>query len=273
MKNLVLLPNRADVHDYLKPLWRTEQFRRSHARGGLVHDIVDRFAALPRFFYEMSDDRLERAHFSVWWSGVALRDYGQASCQDLYLLHELAHGADMVHIAGQPADCFKRKMQDNELYASVVSEIIAYFDMPDLRPITFYHEIFADRFLQDPLMRQRWKEDPARLFSEIYYRRRKAMFHPQPGDPIEQWLHGFTGQNEKWFAVWQHDYDGIERHMERLTREAAAGRRKQGLDALVGFLAENAAAGGGDIPFKAHAEAFADVYWKERKTQEEAQAA
>ena len=262
MKNALLLHDKKDIEDYLRSSWRTPEFKTSHAPGGLVARIVEKYARLPRFFYEMSDEYLERAHFSIWWSGIALRDYAQDSCHDLYMLHELAHGADMIHIAGQHSEGFRRKMQDNELLASVTTEVVAYFDMPALRPQSFSGAIFADRFLGDPALQARWKEDPERLLSELYYRRRNAMFYPDRSDPIEMWLHGFTMQNDKWFGIWGRNYDKVETAMENLVRGAALGLRREALLRHMDWV-ESVSSNG--IPFRMEAEKFAEVYWEGRE--------
>lgn len=265
MKQPLLLHAQGDIIDHVKSLWRTPEFKHSHATNGLVARIVERFARLPRFFYEMSDEYLERAHFSIWWSGVAYRKYDQNSCNDLYLLHELAHGVDMVHISGQHSEGFRRKMQDNELMASVTTEVIAYFDMPSLRPQSFSGEIFADRFLSDPALKARWKDDPERLVQELYFRRRNAMFWPNRDDAIEMWLHGFTMQNDRWFQIWGRRFDQVETAMENLTRASALGKRREGLLRHMDWL-DTATKDG--IPFKTEAEKFAEVYWEGRKKPE-----
>ncbi|MCC7037951.1 MAG: hypothetical protein IT560_11685 [Alphaproteobacteria bacterium] len=261
MKNIELVFDRNDIHDHIRSLWKTPEFKHSHASGGLVSQIIDRYASLPRFFYDMSDDRLERAHFSVWWSGVAYRSYNQDTCSDLYLLHEFAHGADMVHIAGAHSEGFRRKMQDNELMASTLTEIVAYFDMPTLRPRTFNGPIFADRFMNDPALQAMWRDDPNRLVQELYFRRRNAMFYPDRNDPIEMWLHGFTTQNDKWFRIWGLRYDAVEVAMEKFSRRAFAGDRKGALLELMEWLDKNSTNG---VPFRTEAEKFADVYWEKR---------
>ena len=294
MKNPTLLYDKTDINDFLRGYWRTPEFKNSHDNGGLVSRIVKKYAHLPRFFYEMSDEYLERAHFSIWWSGIALRDYAQDSCHDLYMLHELAHGADMVHIAGQHSEGFRRKMQDNELLASVTTEVVAYFDMPTLRPRSFTGEIFADRFLSDPALQARWREDPERLQSELYYRRRNAMFYPARHDPIEMWLHGFTMQNDKWFGslekaaslsakllmmLWISGSVGLDLSahatpvavvasvminmaMENLTRASALGKRREALLRHMDWVESMSSNG---IPFRTEAEKFAEVYWEGRE--------
>ena len=49
-------------------------------------------------------------------------------------------------------------MEDNELKASVCSEIRVYFELPDLRDLAFAHPIYADRFLSDASMQTLWRK-------------------------------------------------------------------------------------------------------------------
>ena len=97
------------------------------------------------------DDRLERAHFCSWWGVTMNRTYDNPAIEDLYRLHEMFHAAFMPYFPGIGFDAFHRKMEDNELKASVCSEIRVYFELPHLREIAFPHPIYADRFLSDPV--------------------------------------------------------------------------------------------------------------------------
>ena len=153
--SIIRLHTSDDVEDFVRGLWKTDIFRESHEQGGFVANIVRPFATLPCFFFEASDDT-EKAHFSTWWRGMQLREYDNDYVHDLYWLHEMFHGGDMIYAKGLSHDAFKRKMQDNELGASVCSEIEAYFRLPDLREHSFGQEIFADRFLKNPEIQKRW---------------------------------------------------------------------------------------------------------------------
>ena len=77
------------------------------------------------------------------------RSYDNPAIEDLYRLHEMFHAAFMPYFPGIGFDAFHRKMEDNELKASVCSEIRVYFELPHLREIAFPHPIYADRFLSD----------------------------------------------------------------------------------------------------------------------------
>lgn len=265
MKNIFLLPNPEDVHGYVQTLWQTDMFCDSHTSGGFVSKIVDRFARLPRFFYEMSDVRAEQAHFSVWWGGMGHRCYENPYSQDLYLLHDFVHGGAMTYIAGQNLECFTRKMTDNEMYASVMTEIISYFALPDLRAAVSFQDIFADRFLKDPTYQQKWKHDPERLIDEVYYRRRQAMLYPRLEDGLEKWLNYFTAQNKQWFDIWQHRYDIVETRMEQLCIDSMKKSRSDVLRRHIDWLLSSDVAEGGDIPFPEEAKTFGAIYWESRE--------
>jgi hypothetical protein len=99
MKNSELLVTRADVHDYVGSLWKTDAFRTSHKTGGFIYSVIDQFAMLPRLFCETTNDRLERAHFSTWWGAIMHRpDYTNQVIVDLYCLHEIYHAAKMPYV-------------------------------------------------------------------------------------------------------------------------------------------------------------------------------
>ena len=133
MKNLVVLTDAKEIHTHVHGLWRSAPIRASHAEGGFIHDIVEQFASLPRLFCDSTDDRLERAHFCSWWGVTMNRAYDNPAIEDLYRLHEMFHAAFMPYFPGIGFDAFHRKMEDNELKASVCSEIRVYFELPHLR--------------------------------------------------------------------------------------------------------------------------------------------
>ncbi|MDD9900669.1 MAG: hypothetical protein OXT65_06795, partial [Alphaproteobacteria bacterium] len=237
----------------------------SHADGGYIHGIIDRFARLPRLFADMSDERLERGHFGAWWSCVYRRAYDDPVVHDLYLLHEYMHGAEMAHIKGQDMAQFRYRIADNELRASVMSEIIVYFALPELRAVSFDREIYADRFLKDAYFQNMWKHDPMGLVTDIYSRRRQAMFAPQAGDRLEKWISDFTAQNDAWFDVWAERYDMVETRMEDFSQTAFSKSRVDALAWHLDWLRGEAARDPSGVPFAPEAKAFADIYWRGRE--------
>ena len=93
-----------------------------------VRAIIDRFAALPRVLYDMSEPDIEASHFSVWFNAIARRPwYDNDAISDLYYLHEFKHAAGMTYQDGMPWNRWFTKMVSNEFEASFCTEVQAYF--------------------------------------------------------------------------------------------------------------------------------------------------
>jgi hypothetical protein len=261
MKDPTILIEREDIHRYMRNLFRTDAFKKSYDEGGFVYDVVDKFADMPRFFFEMSDKHDEMAHFSAWWGGIQTREYKNDAIHDLYYLHEIFHAGTMTYIRDMEPANFQQKMIDNELGASTCSEIQAYFEMPELRAQSFEHEIFADRFLKDPYYQARWQEDPQRLIEELKILRRDVMIRPDPDDRIEFWIHKFASQNDGWGSTWVHRYNQVETAMADLRDECRTLGRANAMNNFMTWLRSPQVTQGTDIPFPDEASAFAGIYW------------
>jgi len=269
-KTAKILIARHEIHDYVLKLWKTELFRNLHYYGicsrpdrqhNFVSSIVERFADMPRFFFDMTDKVNEHAHFSTWWGGIPHREYDNPYIHDLYLIHEMAHAGEMVYLEGMNFDNFLRKMTDNELHASVVSEIQVYLEIPKLRKLSFKHPIYADRFLEDERFMRRYRIDKERAFEEMKVRRRNTMMDTNATDTADKWIHRFYNQNAAWGAVWAHNYNKVEAAMARL-REHSYINREAAMKAFMVWLAQNTTHY--EVPFYREAQAFAGVYWANR---------
>jgi hypothetical protein len=82
------------------------------------------------------------------------------------------------------------------------SEVYAYFELPQLRDLSFDHEIWVDRFLIS-----RWKcfyESSPEACQERLRRQRKLVStNPNPFDFIEQQIAGYFHQNIQWAEIWR----------------------------------------------------------------------
>jgi hypothetical protein len=266
MKNIELVTEPDEIHGYMRKLWRTDEFRRSHDEGGFVHQIVDEFAGLPRFFFDISDPVNEPSHFSAWWSGIQKREYDNKAVHDLYYAHELTHAGTLIYMPGLEYNNFTRKMHDNELVASTRSEIQAYFEMPTLRAQSFPQEIFADRFLKDKKIQERWEYEPQRVTQELALRRRNVMMTSQaPNDVTEFWIHKFAYQNDGWASIWFDRYNEVETGMTQLRDDCRTMGRKPAMEKFMGWLTSPEVMQGTDTPFPDEAKAFAGIYWKNKR--------
>lgn len=266
-KNASILVSRSEIHQYVLGLWKTELFRNLHLDGlggvgpnNFISILVDRFADMPRFFFDMTDKTNEHAHFSTWWGGIPHREYDNPYIHDLYLVHEMSHAGEMVYLEGMNFDNFLRKMTDNELHASVVSEVQVYLEIPELRKLTFPFPIYADRFLKDDKFVRRYHVDKARAFEEMKVRRRNTMMCNNPKNVADFWIHRFYNQNAAWGACWAQSYDKIETAMSNL-REHSYHDRNEAMKAFMFWLSQQTT---NDVPFLREAQAFAGVYWANR---------
>lgn len=267
MKNITKCYSEEEVHDYIYSRLRTEEFRRSYQEHGFIYNVVDRFAKLPRMFCEMSDDVAEWAHFSAWWGVIPERRYENDAVSDLYYLHEMTHASRMAYIPGMSFGAWSAKLFENELEASVVSEIQVYFELPGLRSKSFSHEIYADRFLNDPGFVALWENEPENAISLIKECRRDLYF---AGAEIDQdmcarWVKRFARQNSAWADVWYRRYNEVETAMHQLQKDShdpAVGRQRA-LDKFEDWLlSEDITPPGTEIAFPEEAHAFAGIYKK-----------
>lgn len=266
MKNIQVLITPDEIRDFTDRLWRTNEFRDSCRRGGLVHQVVDKFSRYPKFFYEATDPYLEAGHFTSWWGGMQLREneYALDGIHDLYYLHEFVHAGTMPVHPGLEYETFMRILGDNEADASTVSEIAAYFDMPALRAKSFTFEIYADRFLKDPAYHTWWKDNRDDFLESIKYKRRNLM-HPayQPKDSPELWIHNFAAQNMALGDIWRDRVDVVEKMIwdfRSACRNPAIGPAAA-MQSQMAFLLSDDITGGTDIPFAAEAKAAAPIIW------------
>jgi hypothetical protein len=264
MKNLLAIADKADIHEFVMGQWKTDIFRNAHRDGGFVRDIVEQFAFVPRVFAEMTNDTMERAHFSTWWGVMMLRDdYDNPYIHDLYWLHEMYHAGHMPYVPNIGKVAFDEKMQRNELEASVLSEIQVYFELPELRALSFQHPIYADRFLADPIMRALWESNKAVAIETIRTIRRNVMVSKPEHDMdiTEKWIRRFAEQNAIHAITWSDRYHEIEQHMTEFQFMAFADRDRA-LDFHCQWIENEAAEDEIDnIPFRQEAELFAEFYW------------
>lgn len=277
MKNLQVVVDHGDIHDFMRAVWKTDLFRDSHKSGGFIHRIVDQFAWKPRIFAEMSNDRLERAHFSTWWNVLMLRDdYENPYIHDLYWLHEIYHASRMPYIRNIGEAAFDEKMQRNELEASVLSEIQVYFEMPELRELSFPYPIYADRFLQNRDMQRLWAANPEVAIETIRSMRRDVMVSKPEHtmDLTERWIRRFFEQNAVWRLTWADRYREVENTMEDFQFGVIRADRVREAEAHHAWIVAEAARDPIDnVPFRREAELFAAFYWANKEKYAEAMAA
>jgi len=237
-----------------------------------VHRVVERFARVPRFFYQASEQRIEWTHFSTWWGGILLCDYDNKAIRDLRYLHEMYHASTMPYIRKGNVPTFEAKNLRNEREASTFTEMAIYLELPELRRLTFDHPIFADRFIFPagdlgrpyPVLVERWRSEPEIVFQELMYERAKVIWaEPHEvdlADPQIVWLRRYGEQGSNWVRVWSNRFQLVEDSMLDLYVRSRAGQRKDAAQRHLEWLLSPDIADGSTVPFRAEAIAFRDSF-------------
>lgn len=192
---------------YLQGKW-TPDF----AEHPFVKDLTARVARRMPLFCKMDNESLERSNFTTWLGVIAERDYPNPYIGDLYLLHELYHLDTLQYDSSRSWSQFQWEMLSNEFEASLLTEMQIYLEMPTLRPKTFAHEIYVDRYLLI---------NPSKEFWEFTLRelRMKAMRSPHPFDFLEQQIAAYGELNREWCRIWAKSWKGVDQHMEQLNKD------------------------------------------------------
>jgi len=263
MHDVIALVSPDEIHGFFKALWRTPEFRESHAPGGYVYRWVERLAEYPRFIGELTDPRIERAHFSPWWNILGRRNYDNDAIHDLFYLHEITHMAMLVYEETMSWEAWAAKMADNEMLASLESETLVYLAMPSLRAKSFPQQIWADRFLNEQAEGGGMRDAAVRAAHRSFMLMERYRARRVPDDDLEQRIATFQQENEAWASIWRDHYRDVERAMCTF-RRMSLGDRAAASQWLLDWHEGEARAGNG-IPFRAEAEQFAAVYWSSRQ--------
>jgi hypothetical protein len=78
---------------------------------------------------------------------------------------------------------FRTKIRNNEHGSSTMSEMAIYLECPDLRPLTFNHGLFIDRFLfpegdlnsPDERLLERWQNEREIVFPDLIFARNSVV--------------------------------------------------------------------------------------------------
>jgi hypothetical protein len=264
---ITLLSKPGEIRDYVYGLWSDGPVRRNHRDGGMVHEIVERFAQMPRIFFRSSSPELEWTHFSPLWGAIMLADYDNPAIRDLRYLHEIYHSATMPYARGMNLATMAARNDQNEREASTFSEIAIYLEIPELRDLSFPHEIFGDRLLfeggdrtrPNMRLRERWRTQRETVFQEMLYARLGVVMAEEhevdATDPQVMWLRRYPEQGSIWRETWRERHQLVDDAMVSLrerceTDPVGAGERH--LD----WLLTDEISDGTMIPFRREAEAF-----------------
>ena len=212
MKNFISIVEQEEIFNYLGNLWRSDIFKQSHNDpNGYIHHISKEFSKTPRIFFDMHQETMEMVHFSSWFHAIQHRyHYTNDVIHDLYYHHEFFHIITMKHKSDLTFEDWTTKMSSNEFWASLESEVLIYFYMPELRKQSFNKKIWVDKFLADPYYKGLFgkyfhlEDDLARkLKSRIAYFRDNCQFNPI--NAMENEIAEYTTSSNEFAKVWKED--------------------------------------------------------------------
>lgn len=197
---------------FFHSVWKTTEFKEAaQNENSLIGSLIKEYCKYPRYYYQMQNQVLERAAFTSWYNVLSLKKYNNSYINDLYLLHELTHICSMPYNPKLSWEEWQSKMRENEVWASLVSEVFIYFEMPKLRSKTFSHSIWVDLFLD----KDEFKNLPT---SELYQKflpiRLKA--YVEPRNDLEQELGKYKKFSFLFYQEWKDFYAEIERQIINL---------------------------------------------------------
>ncbi len=273
-ESIRLLSRPGEIADYVHSLWHPGgEVWKNQRDGGLVHEIVQKFARVPRIFFESSEPRLEWTHFSPWWGAIQLADYENPHIRDLRYLHEIYHSATMPYSRGMSLAAMAARNTQNEREASAFSEIAVYLEMPELRRRTFEHEIFADRVMyRHPINRigpknrlfERWRSERDVVFQELLYARLQVVLADDedidPTDPQTIWLRRYPEQGDIWNGVWAERHRLVDDAMVRLRENTHQSGPVEAGKRHLEWMMSHDITDGSDVPFRREAVAFRDTF-------------
>lgn len=143
MKNFdIIYPDEMD--DFFSSFWRTEEFKNMQKFNPYFKVWVNKLKEAPIFFFDISHEK-GKYHLTSHMRLIARREYDDDYMHDLYYMHELTHCAEFEASTSNDYSLWMNKLNDNELYASIVSEVLVYYFSPSMIGKTF-NPLWANRF-------------------------------------------------------------------------------------------------------------------------------
>jgi hypothetical protein len=101
----------------------------------IVSKVIKNTNRAPIFLREPVDNNISRLNFTSWLRVLELRDheYVDKTIGDLYLIHEMLHMNTMPFGYYPSYDEWSSKMTLNEQRVSFLTEVLMFFDIPELR--------------------------------------------------------------------------------------------------------------------------------------------
>lgn len=257
MKNIIGIPDPQEIKSFVHSLWKTQEFKESSVKAGdYVNLIVDRFSQSPRFFYESSDDHLERGHFTSWMNFICFREYDNPAIQDLYYFHEILHSSTMKYNSSLDFSRWKGKMINNEVDVSLESEVLVYLHLKSLREKSFGFKIWADSI-------DFTKSSEVDFCKNLKKERVRIYKTPNPKSKPELEIARYHKQNEEWSKIWKDNYVEVEKTLESFYKIAGDAKEEASIF-LLKWMKEQLSKNQGLCPYLKEAKLVSKIYWRNK---------
>lgn len=264
MKNFVILRDTQDIFDYVGQIWRSDIFRQSHHdKDGYIHGMIQKFSQTPRIFFDMHLERLEMVHFTSWMQAIGHRyHYTNDILHDLYYHHEFYHLITTHYEPDMTWQEWHKKMDTIEFWASLESEVLIYFYMPELREHSFKNELWVDSYLDKPECHPlkgcyghyaSTQSEAIRLF--IASERKRC--ETDPHNEIEKMIGQYTVSSYQWAKIWKNSWQEVEAHVQHFLNHTD---KEQALTYHLKWLNDKQAQSASGVIFEAEAQAYSDVH-------------
>lgn len=218
MKNRHTLLDKNTIINGIINNWATSLFKDySYKENNVISETINSIANNPDksvSFYEMTSD-VEYSNFSAWWGCIAHRIYDNNYIKDLYYLHELSHIANRIPKKDISFIEWYKVINQEELTASITTEAMVYFDIPELREKTFSEEIWVDRFIYDKYFSYNRRVD---IFQKLAEKRLETMLHPDIFNYNDIRIHDYSATNRAFCEIYRPVYKQIENATATLSK-------------------------------------------------------
>jgi hypothetical protein len=266
MKNFISLIEPDTIFNYVGNLWRSDIFKQSHENpNGYIHKLIKDFSNTPRVFFDMHVESMEMVHFSSWFHAIQHRKhYTNDVLHDLYYHHEFFHINTMTYHNDFSFMEWQSKMKENEFWASLESEVLIYFYLPELRKVSFKKEIWADQFLNNTAYHSlfnKYNKYQNSISNEIKQKIANARqeCETNPITSLDKEIFDYTISSNEWANIWKDNWYNVENHMVSYLQLIPADPNKA-LNEHITWLEDLQSLDSHNIAFGSEARAYSAVH-------------
>lgn len=239
----------SDIMDsFIYNNWKTDFFKNLQTKKGSVVDLmIARLKEKGLFVFDYSNE-IEYKHMFLWFYHIGHRQYENPYIHDLFFFHEFYHLISFPEKRFNDFEEWKKAMWQNELEASLMSEVFIYYFEPELRQHTFKQRIWFDDMAEmfgyehmpvnDNILMFKDHND---IFNKITNRREQLRSGLPSSIQTEDWIRNFNNKDD-WFISWK-DYFTVVEEIRHSFEQQVKINPDQASDDLLQALIKNSTNG------------------------------